>query len=63
MNRMRAIIWMEIQCSNCSSVIGWDYHNAKSVSELKKATKDWSFDEKHGNLCPKCQKELRDRNE
>ena len=59
MSKMRAVIWMEVQCSNCGSVIGWDYHNAKSVSKLKEVTKDWIFDKKIGNLCPECQKTVR----
>lgn len=56
---MKAVIWCEVQCSNCGDVIGWDYHNAKSISQLKEATKDWRFDRERGNLCPECQKELR----
>ena len=56
---MKAFIWMEVQCSHCDSVIGWDYTNAKSVSALKKATKDWIFDRDFGNLCPECQKKIK----
>ena len=40
---MKAIIWMEVQCSNCHNVIGWDYNNAKSVSALKKGHKRMDF--------------------
>lgn len=58
---MRAVIWMEVQCSNCGGVIGWDYRNAKSVSKLKKATKDWICDKEHWNLCPDCQKKVREQ--
>lgn len=56
---MRANIWVSVSCSLCSGVIGWNYHNAKSISKLKDATKDWIFDKNYGNLCPECQKKLR----
>ena len=55
---MKPVIWIEIHCDNCGNVIGWNYHNAKSVSKLKEATKGWIFSEEHGNICPECQKEL-----
>lgn len=41
---MRASIWLSVSCSCCGVVIGWYYSNAKSVSKLKKATKNWVFD-------------------
>lgn len=63
MNRMRANIRIEVQCSNCGSVIGWNYRNAKSVSKLKEATKDWIYDAEYGNLCPECQKEIGEQND
>ena len=60
---MKAVIWMEVQCSNCDRVIGWDYINAKSVSKLKTATKDWIYDKENGNLCPECQEEIKRKTE
>lgn len=55
---MRPVIWIEIHCDNCGDVIGWNYRNAKSISKLKKATKDWIYSQEHGNICPECQREL-----
>lgn len=57
---MKANIWLSVSCSHCGGVIGWYYHNAKSVSKLKEATKKWIFDKEHGNLCPECQKKLKE---
>lgn len=58
---MRANIWLSVSCSCCGAVIGWYYSNAKSVSQLKKATKNWVFDKEYGNLCPECWEKLKKR--
>lgn len=52
---MKPIIWVEVHCDNCGDVIGWNYHNAKSISKLKESTKKWIYDKEYGNLCPECQ--------
>lgn len=57
---MKANIWLSVSCSYCGGVIGWYYHNAKSVSQLKESTKNWIFDKEYGNLCPECQKKLKE---
>lgn len=56
---MKANIWVSVSCSHCGGVIGWNYHNAKSISKLKEITKNWICDKEYGNLCPECQKKLR----
>ena len=53
---MKASIWVSVSYSICGAVIGWNYHNAKSISKLKEATKNWIFNKECGNLCPECQK-------
>lgn len=58
-NGMKAIIWVEVCCNNCGGVIGWNYNNAKSISKLKEATRNWIYDSEYGNLCPECKKKLR----
>ena len=55
---MKPVIWIEVHCDNCENVIGWNYHNAKSISKLKEATKSWIYSEEYGNICPECQKKL-----
>lgn len=56
---MKAIIWCEVSCTNCGDVIGFDYKNAKTISALKKAVKDWRYCEEAGNLCPDCYKNMK----
>lgn len=51
---MKAKIWCEVTCLYCGRSVGWSYVNAKSISNLKKATSEWSFDPDVGNLCPDC---------
>lgn len=55
----RAIIWCECACSNCGGVIGFDYKNSKTISNLSKKIKDWHYCGEQGNLCPDCYKECR----
>lgn len=52
----KAVIWCEVSCSNCGGVIGFDYRNAKTISNLKKKVKDWRYCEEEGTLCPDCYK-------
>lgn len=58
---MKPIIWIEIHCDNCGDVIGWNYHDAESISKLKKAAKDWIYNKEYGNLCPECQKRVTEK--
>ncbi|MGF7011979.1 hypothetical protein M2146_002533 [Lachnospiraceae bacterium PF1-22] len=48
------IPWIEVNCCYCSSAIGIDYKNAKSVSQLKQSAKNWKYVGIYGNLCPEC---------
>lgn len=60
---MKARIWMEVTCGNCGGMVGRIYHNAKSVSLLKKEAAGWTFDKDYGNLCPECSEALRKEKE
>lgn len=53
----KAFIWCELVCSHCGSVIGFDYKDSKTISDLKRKTKDWRYCDEEGNLCPECYKE------
>lgn len=44
----RAVIWCEIQYSNCGGVIGLDYKNAKTISALKRKQKIGNISKKKG---------------
>ncbi len=57
----RAMIWCECTCSNCGGMIGFDYKNAKTISNLKRKIEDWHYCEEEGNLCPKCYEEYKKR--
>lgn len=61
----KGLIWCEMVCCNCNRVIGAYYKNAKTISKLKNKTKDWSYCDDKGNLCPECYKKLKeyDKNE
>ena len=59
--RMKVKIWMEVQCARCDLIAGRNYRSKKSVYELKEFTKDWIFDKQYGNLCPECQKAIKER--
>lgn len=59
----RAIIWCEVACGHCGGVIGFDYTNAKTISNLKRKTRDWKNCAEEGNLCPECYKKLKERDE
>lgn len=54
----KANIWIEVVCGNCGGVVGMEYKNVASITELKRLTDKWIHDEENGNLCPECQKEL-----
>ena len=41
-------------CCHCGGVIGFDYRNKKTISNLKRKTKDWRYCDGEGNLCPEC---------
>lgn len=57
----RAVIWCEVNCCNCGGVIGFGYRNAKTISKLKRVTKDWKYFDGEGNLCPECFEKLKNR--
>lgn len=50
---------MEVICDQCGGVVSRYYNTSKDVSILKKMSKNWAYDEEHGNLCPECLKKLR----
>ena len=54
----KANIWIEVVCGNCGGIVGMNYKNIASITEIKRLTDKWIHDEKNGNLCPECQKEL-----
>lgn len=48
----KAIIWCEVVCNCCGDTIDFNYQNAKTISTLKNASKNWVYVGKKGNLCP-----------
>ncbi len=55
----RPVLWCEVSCCKCGDVVGFDYKNAKTISALKKATKNWKYCDEEGNLCPECFEKLK----
>ena len=59
----RAEIFCEVTCGNCGSLSmgSTSYKNASTISRLKRLTKDWIWSNELAiNLCPACQKELKE---
>lgn len=59
----RATIWCSVTCLKCGDSIGLEYKNAKTISKLKRLTKDW----KHiggtwEEVCPDCYEKLKREN-
>ena len=51
---MKAKVWCEVSCGYCERAVGFDYVNAKTISNLKKITSKWEFHKTMGNMCPDC---------
>ena len=61
---MKAKIYCEVTCCRCSGLASKSryYKNSETIARLKELTKDWVWDENLcGNLCPDCQKELKNK--
>ena len=63
----RAKVYCEITCNSCGALLKGSgyYKNASIISKLKSNANEsgWIWDEKLGmNLCPNCQKELKEKN-
>ena len=50
----KAVIWCEVSCAKCCRIIGFYQKNAKTISVLKRKTKNWKYCGAEGNLCPNC---------
>ena len=58
---MKPAIWIDVHCDICDYTVGQYYRNAKSISKLKAATKNWIYSPEYdGNICPECQKKIFD---
>ena len=61
----RAKVYCEITCNNCGALLKGSgyYKNPSIISRLKETAKEcnWIWDEEFdGNLCPECQKEIKE---
>lgn len=55
-------IYCEITCGFCGGLayMSGYYKDSSTISELRRTTKNWIWDEEHGtNLCPDCQEKLK----
>lgn len=59
MSVRKAIIFCYVSCGRCENQEGGYYRNAKTISQIKKATSAWVGHDVWGNLCPECQSELK----
>lgn len=55
----KAVIWCEVVCNGCGDTIGFNYQNAKTISALKNASRNWVYVGENGNLCPECYKKYK----
>lgn len=59
MKDRRPTIFCYVSCGRCKNQEGGYYRNAKTISQIKKATSAWVEHDAWGSLCPECQQELK----
>lgn len=56
------LIWCEVTCGRCGAAANnCGYYSPDLIKRLKQETKNWKEDMDFRNLCPSCQREIKER--